>query len=426
MRRWRRWSGSSRAAMPQWLFEPADATIWSRSLTQLDPDMPVMALGLGSNMIVRDGGVPGVTVRLGKAFAKIERLDEVTLQLRRRGERHPGFLDRARCRHRRARIPARHSRHGRRLRADERRRLWPRGAGYPGLAARSCCATARSRNGRPSGSVTPIATPNCPRARWWSRRSSAASPGEPQIDRRRDGPRSPRAREESQPLRSRTGGSTFKNPPGHKAWALVDAAGCRGLTHRRRASVGEALQFPSQSRQATSSSDIEELGEEVRRRVQDKTNITLEWEIQRSEWRKRGEARQEPEYRRADGRLVVRARSVADERQGRRRCAARARLHQRHPGRHGPQRRPGAGRHPARRRVQRAARHAGRGRHGPGPARPDADPLHPQRARDLGHRHRQGTDQDGAGARTASACRRARWSKARASTTAIRWRGPMC
>ena len=56
------------------------------------------------------------------------------------------------------------------------------------------------------------------------------------------------AREESQPLRSRTGGSTFKNPPGHKAWALVDAAGCRGLTHRRRASVGEALQFPPQSR----------------------------------------------------------------------------------------------------------------------------------------------------------------------------------
>ena len=57
-----------------------------------------------------------------------------------------------------------------------------------------------------------------------------------------------RAREESQPLRSRTGGSTFKNPPGHKAWALVDAAGCRGLPHRRRASLGKALQFPAQPR----------------------------------------------------------------------------------------------------------------------------------------------------------------------------------
>ena len=57
-----------------------------------------------------------------------------------------------------------------------------------------------------------------------------------------------RAREESQPLRSRTGGSTFKNPPGHKAWALVDAAGCRGLTHRRRPSLGKALQLPAQPR----------------------------------------------------------------------------------------------------------------------------------------------------------------------------------
>ena len=57
-----------------------------------------------------------------------------------------------------------------------------------------------------------------------------------------------RAREESQPLRSRTGGSTFKNPPGHKAWALIDAAGCRGLHDGRRPSLGKALQFPAQSR----------------------------------------------------------------------------------------------------------------------------------------------------------------------------------
>ena len=88
------------------------------------------------------------------------------------------------------------------------------------------------------------------------------------------------AREATQPLRSRTGGSTFKNPPGHKAWALVDAAGCRGLT------IGDAhvsqkhCNFLLNLGNATSS-DIEQLGEEVRRRVQDRTNITLEWEIQR-------------------------------------------------------------------------------------------------------------------------------------------------
>ena len=88
------------------------------------------------------------------------------------------------------------------------------------------------------------------------------------------------SREASQPLRSKTGGSTFKNPPGEKAWQLVDAAGCRGLT------VGEAqvsekhTNFLINTGTATSA-DIEALGEEVRRRVKAKSGIELEWEIQR-------------------------------------------------------------------------------------------------------------------------------------------------
>ena len=86
--------------------------------------------------------------------------------------------------------------------------------------------------------------------------------------------------EASQPLRSRTGGSTFKNPAGHKAWALIDSAGCRGL------SIGDAqvsekhCNFLLNLGNATSA-QIEDLGEEVRRRVMDKCNILLEWEIQR-------------------------------------------------------------------------------------------------------------------------------------------------
>src|SRR5436190_13726344 len=64
----------------EWLFEPADAEDLEQFLGELDPHVPVMALGLGSNLIVRDGGVPGVVVRLGKAFAKIEQLDEVTIR----------------------------------------------------------------------------------------------------------------------------------------------------------------------------------------------------------------------------------------------------------------------------------------------------------------------------------------------------------
>jgi len=89
-----------------------------------------------------------------------------------------------------------------------------------------------------------------------------------------------RAREESQPLRSRTGGSTFKNPPGHKAWALIDAAGCRGLIHGDAQVSEKHCNFLLNLGSATSA-DIEELGEEVRRRVREKTNIMLEWEIQR-------------------------------------------------------------------------------------------------------------------------------------------------
>jgi UDP-N-acetylmuramate dehydrogenase len=89
-----------------------------------------------------------------------------------------------------------------------------------------------------------------------------------------------RAREESQPLRSRTGGSTFKNPEGHKAWVLVDAAGCRGLTMGGAQVSEKHCNFLLNLGSATSA-DIEALGEEVRRRVLANSGITLEWEIQR-------------------------------------------------------------------------------------------------------------------------------------------------
>jgi UDP-N-acetylmuramate dehydrogenase len=88
------------------------------------------------------------------------------------------------------------------------------------------------------------------------------------------------AREETQPIRSRTGGSTFKNPDGHKAWALIDASGCRGMILGGAQVSEKHCNFLLNLGSATSA-DIEALGEEVRRRVQAKTNITLEWEIQR-------------------------------------------------------------------------------------------------------------------------------------------------
>jgi UDP-N-acetylmuramate dehydrogenase len=88
------------------------------------------------------------------------------------------------------------------------------------------------------------------------------------------------AREASQPIRARTGGSTFRNPPGMKAWELIDAAGCRGLV-RGGAQVSEKhCNFLINTGSAIAA-DIEGLGEEVRRRVFAATGVSLEWEIRR-------------------------------------------------------------------------------------------------------------------------------------------------
>ena len=228
-----------------------------------------MALGLGSNLIVRDGGVPGVVVRLGKAFARVEQVDATTLRC---GGGASGILVSSTARD--AGIGGleflrSHPRHGRRLRADERRRLWPRGQGHPGrVRARPARRPARDAGRRPS-SATPIATASCPKARSSSAPRSAAMPSEPAaIQAEMD--RIAAEREASQPLRSRTGGSTFKNPPGTKAWKLIDAAGCRGparsATRRSPRSIATSCSTSARRRAA----DIEALGEEVRRRVRER------------------------------------------------------------------------------------------------------------------------------------------------------------
>ena len=89
-----------------------------------------------------------------------------------------------------------------------------------------------------------------------------------------------RAREASQPIREKTGGSTFKNPPGAKAWKLIDEAGCRGLIVGG-AQVSEMHCNFLINRGAATAADIEALGEEVRRRVYEKSGVMLEWEIKR-------------------------------------------------------------------------------------------------------------------------------------------------
>ncbi|HJS41741.1 MAG TPA: UDP-N-acetylmuramate dehydrogenase [Sphingomicrobium sp.] len=260
------------------LFEPADEADLTAFLEQLDPDVPVMALGLGSNMIVRDGGVPGVVVRLGKAFAKIDRRDEVTLEC---GGGASGILVSSTARD--AGIAG----------LEFLRGIPGTVGGFVrmngGAYGREVCDILMScRVALRDGTVEDWPAErlgytyrhsNLPEGAVVLSAVFRGTPGKPEaIGAEMDA--IARAREESQPLRSRTGGSTFKNPPGHKAWALIDAAGCRGMILGGAQVSEKHCNFLLNTGTATSS-DIEALGEEVRRRVMAKTNIMLEWEIQR-------------------------------------------------------------------------------------------------------------------------------------------------
>ncbi len=260
------------------LFEPADRDDLVAFLQSLDPTTPVMALGLGSNLIVRDGGVPGVVVRLGKALAKVEALDAVTLRC---GGGASGILVSSTAR-------------DAGIAGVEFLRSIPGTVGgfvrmNGGAYGREvkdilveCDVVLRS------GEVVTLAADELGYTYRHSELPEQAivvsatfrgEPGDPAVIQA-EMDRIAQSREESQPLRSRTGGSTFKNPPGHKAWALIDAAGCRGLVLGGAQVSEKHCNFLLNLGDATSS-DIEELGEEVRRRVAAKTNIMLEWEIQR-------------------------------------------------------------------------------------------------------------------------------------------------
>jgi UDP-N-acetylmuramate dehydrogenase len=262
----------------EWLFEPKDEEDLTSFLRELDPDVPVMALGLGSNLIVRDGGVPGVVVRLGKAFAPTERLDETLLRC---GGGASGILVSSAARD--AGIGGMEFLRG--IPGTVGGFVRMNGGAY-GREVKDILVSARIALRDGTVEEWPLKRlgytyrhSDIPQRAVVIEATFRGIPGKPDaIGAEMDA--IARAREESQPLRSRTGGSTFKNPPDHKAWALIDAAGCRGLT-RGDAQVSEKhCNFLLNLGSATSA-DIEALGEEVRRRVHAKTNISLEWEIQR-------------------------------------------------------------------------------------------------------------------------------------------------
>ncbi len=262
----------------QYLLEPADLDDLAGFLAELDPHVAVMALGLGSNMIVRDAGVRGVVVRLGKAFSSIVRLGPTTIEC---GGGASGILVSSTARD--AGIAGLAFLRG--IPGTVGGFVRMNGGAYRREVAdilQSCTLVLRS------GKVEQW---DADRIAYSYRHSELPAdavvvaarfeglPGDPAlIGAEMD--RIAAEREATQPLRSRTGGSTFKNPPGHKAWALIDAAGCRGLTLGDAQVSEKHCNFLLNLGSATSA-EIEALGEEVRRRVIARTNISLEWEIQR-------------------------------------------------------------------------------------------------------------------------------------------------
>ena len=262
------------------LFRPADVEDLAAFLAALPPDVPVTVLGVGSNVIVRDGGIRGVVIRLLRGFTGIMVEGHEVVA----GAGAPDLNVALTARE--------HSLAGLEFLSGIPGTIggaFPTNAGAYGgeLAEVLISAQAVDRAGR-IFTVTPAELGLSYRhsdapADWifTSARLRAAPGDQLAIARRISEIDSVRA--DSQP-RSRTGGSTFANPPGHKAWELIDAAGCRGLKVGGAQVSEKHTNFLINTGAATAS-DIEKLGEEVRRRVFDKSGVQLQWEIRRlGEW----------------------------------------------------------------------------------------------------------------------------------------------
>jgi UDP-N-acetylmuramate dehydrogenase len=261
----------------QILFVPEDEADLAHALGRLPPDLPVTVVGLGSNLIVRDGGVPGLVIRLGRGFGDIAiegtrvRAGAAVPDVRvARAAQEAGIAGLAFLRG----IPGAI---GGALRMN--------GGAY-GRETKDVLVEARGVDR--SGTVRTFANADigysyrhCGVAEdvVFTQALFEGAPGDPaKIAAEMDA--ITEAREATQPVKSRTGGSTFKNPPGAKAWQLIDQAGCRGLK------VGDAQVSELHCNflinlGSASATEIETLGETVRVRVKETAGVDLEWEIKR-------------------------------------------------------------------------------------------------------------------------------------------------
>jgi UDP-N-acetylmuramate dehydrogenase len=262
----------------QVLFMPEDEADLAYALGQLPAAIPVTVIGLGSNLIVRDAGVPGVVIRLGRGFGEVKVEDGARI---RAGTAVPDVkVSRAA---QEAAITGLAFFRG--IPGAIGGALRMNGGAY-GRETKDALIEARAvdRQGRLhvfTNSDMHYTYRHCgaPDDVIFTQALFQGAPGDPAAIAA-EMEKITESREATQPIKSRTGGSTFKNPPGHKAWQLIDAAGCRGLKHGA-AQVSEMhCNFLINLGGATAA-DIETLGETVRRRVRENSGVTLEWEIKR-------------------------------------------------------------------------------------------------------------------------------------------------
>jgi UDP-N-acetylmuramate dehydrogenase len=262
----------------QVLFMPEDEADLAYFLAHLPSQIPVIVIGLGSNLIVRDGGVPGIVIRLGRGFG------QVTTEPGSRIRAGAGVPDVKVSR------AAQEAAIGglaffRGIPGAVGGALRMNGGAY-GRETKDALIEARGvdRQGRVrmfSNGDMHYGYRHCgaPDEVIFTEALFQGTPGDPnQIAAEMD--KITESREATQPIKSRTGGSTFKNPLAQKAWQLIDAAGCRGLK------IGDAQVSPMHCNflinlGGASAADIETLGETVRSRVKENSGVELEWEIKR-------------------------------------------------------------------------------------------------------------------------------------------------
>jgi len=260
------------------LYSPADEADLAYFLRETSSGIPVTVIGLGSNLLVRDGGIEGVVIRLGRGFGEIKIEEGSRLRV---GTAVPDVKV--------ARAAADAGISGlsfyRGIPGCVGGALRMNGGAH-GRETKEVLVEARAVDRKGNVHVLPLAELHyayrhcgAPEDFIFTEALFHGEPGEPAaiLAEMED---IAAYREQVQPIKSRTGGSTFKNPPGHKAWQLIDAAGCRGLA------VGDArvsemhCNFLINEGNATGA-DLEELGETVCARVKESSGVELEWEIKR-------------------------------------------------------------------------------------------------------------------------------------------------